>query len=128
MSKESNPTLIGAFVVGAIALLAIGAAVFGGGELLKNKNTFVTYFDDSVKGLRVGSNVAFRGVRIGAVTDLSLIADLDTLDVTIRVEFETEGDAFHSVAGGKLIETVDAIELVTHQDLIDSGLRAKLVS
>ena len=57
MSKKNNPTLIGAFVVGATLLIAIGVAVFGGAELLAERRVYVTYFPEGTHGLRVGSNV-----------------------------------------------------------------------
>jgi len=52
-----------------------GALVFGGRELFQDKQKFVTYFDGSVQGLRIGSNVLFRGVRVGYVTDIQVITD-----------------------------------------------------
>ena len=45
MSKKANPALIGGFVVGAIALLAIAAMLFGGSQALKSKSRYVRYFD-----------------------------------------------------------------------------------
>ena len=47
MSKESNPTLIGAFVVGATVLLAAGVAVFGGAELFATRIVYVAYFAEN---------------------------------------------------------------------------------
>ncbi|MGI9308720.1 MAG: MlaD family protein, partial [Gammaproteobacteria bacterium] len=81
-----------------------------------------------VKGLRVGSNVTFRGVRVGAVTDLELIADIETLGIAIRVEFETDGDAFHTMKDGKIIDRKTARDQVSMRELVDAGLRAKLAS
>ena len=37
MSKKSNPTLIGAFVIGAVALLVVAVLLFSGSELLVEK-------------------------------------------------------------------------------------------
>ena len=42
MSKKSNPTLIGAFVIGALALLTLAALLFGGSELLIDKTPVVS--------------------------------------------------------------------------------------
>ena len=33
MSKKSNPTLIGSFVIGGVALIALAVVLFGGAEL-----------------------------------------------------------------------------------------------
>jgi len=35
MSQKISPTLIGAFVVGAVALLVIGVVAFGSGQLFR---------------------------------------------------------------------------------------------
>lgn len=72
MSTKANPTLIGVFVLGAI-LIAIGAVFFfGSADLFAQKQTYVSYFTQSVSGLSVGSNVKFKGVNIGKVTQILL--------------------------------------------------------
>jgi hypothetical protein len=62
MSKKSNPAIIGAFVVGAVSLLAVAVAFFGGSELFQKRVNYVAYFEEQTKGLRVGSNVILNGV------------------------------------------------------------------
>jgi paraquat-inducible protein B len=72
MSTKANPTLIGVFVLGAI-LIAIGAVFyFGSADLFAQKQTYVSYFTQSISGLSVGSNVKFKGVNIGKVTQILL--------------------------------------------------------
>src|SRR5260221_9317410 len=72
MSQKANPTLIGVFVFGAI-LIAVGAAVFfGSADFFAKKQTFVSYFNQSVSGLSIGSNVKFKGVTVGKVTKVQL--------------------------------------------------------
>ena len=73
MSKTANKTLIGAFAVGAAALLLLAVAVFGSGMLFKETARFVLFFDRSVSGLSVGSPVVFQGVPVGRVTDIRLV-------------------------------------------------------
>ena len=76
MAKRSNPKLIGGFVLGAIALVVIGAFAFGGGNFLKPKAKAVLFFvNSSLSGLTVGSPVTFRGITVGAVTDLKIKYD-----------------------------------------------------
>ena len=51
MSKSANKTLIGAFVVGATALLLLAIAVFGSGKLFQTTSRYVLFFDGSISGL-----------------------------------------------------------------------------
>lgn len=128
MSKQTNPTLIGAFVVGAVALIAVAVALFGGSELFKDTQKYVTYFDRSVNGLRVGSNVLFKGVRIGYVTEIRIVGDVDTLEFGIPVIFEILPDAVTMMSGGRDLGRRAQREEVDLDTLIGAGLRAQLNS
>jgi paraquat-inducible protein B len=72
MSTRANPTVIGAFVVGAVALLLVALVVWGGTGLLRNKLDYVLFFDAAVTGLTKGAPVLARGVKVGEVTDVQL--------------------------------------------------------
>lgn len=67
MGKRFSPTLVGAFVLGAIGLAIIALVVLGSGRFFTGKTPYVLYFDRDVNGLRVGAPVKFRGVDIGTV-------------------------------------------------------------
>lgn len=129
MSKKSNPTLIGAFVIGAVSLLVIAVLLFGGSELLVDKERAVAYFPGSVKGLRTGANVAFRGVRIGYVRDIQIQTDVNTLESQIQVEMELLSGALVFTEKGRVLgkaqQTQQAKDL-SIQEIVDAGLRAKL--
>jgi paraquat-inducible protein B len=90
MGRKPNKTMIGAFVVGAVALLVAGLLVFGGMRFFTTQYAFITYFDGSVKGLNVGSPVMFRGVRIGSVSDIGIIVDHRGPTLKIPVVFTLE--------------------------------------
>ena len=76
MSKHANPTLIGIFVAGAIGLIVAGILIISGGKLLLvDKTNYVLYFQGSVKGLKVGAPVVFRGVKVGEVIKMAIYAD-----------------------------------------------------
>jgi len=92
MSRKVNKTAIGVFVVGALILLMVAIVVFGSGNLFKQTNKFVLYFDGSVKGLSIGAPVVFRGVSIGTVKDISLIYDSKAGTITLPVIVEIEED------------------------------------
>jgi len=124
MSRKASPTLIGAFVLAAVALLVIAVFVFGGRELFRDTQRFVTYFDGSVKGLRIGSNVLFRGVRVGYVTDIQVTTDEGMLNYEIPVTFEILPDALTVITDGQaspLSATASRID-----EIIKAGLRTQL--
>ena len=126
MSKQANPTLIGGFVVGAVALLAIGVAVFGGSELLAKRFNYVAYFEEQTKGLRVGSNVVLNGVRIGYVSEIALLIDESEYETMTRVTLEILPEAYIPISDGKRISE-DLREVISHDDLVhNAGLRAQL--
>lgn len=60
MTERSTKTFIGAFVLGAIALLAGLIIILGSGQFGKKNPTFVLYFTTSLKGLTQGSPVYSR--------------------------------------------------------------------
>src|SRR5574342_1297040 len=72
MNKKISPTLMGAFVVGALALLVIAIIALGSGRLFRKTYEFVLFFQGSVNGLNVGAPVKYKGVEIGSVTDILL--------------------------------------------------------
>lgn len=126
MSKKSNPVMIGGFVVGAVALLAVGAALFGGAELFAKRYNYVTYFEEQTKGLRVGSNVILNGVRIGYVSEIALLIDETRFETMTRVTLEILPDTYIPVSGGVPIDE-DLREAIPHETLIrEAGLRAQL--
>jgi paraquat-inducible protein B len=119
MSKKANKTVIGAFVVGAVALAVIGVLVFGSGKFMTELDDYVLYFEGSVKGLNVGAPVMFRGVKIGSVQDIILQYDPESLTVFIPVIIEVNRDRFQPVSGKKR-------KRAQIKELIDRGLRAEL--
>jgi paraquat-inducible protein B len=125
MSKKSNPTLIGGFVVGAVLLIALAFSILGGSELLQQRLQYVTYFEGSVKGLRVGANVLFRGVRIGYVTDISLIGDAETFEFVTPVTIRILPDALTITRDGRAIGDASRVP-VRIEELIEAGLRSQL--
>jgi paraquat-inducible protein B len=117
MSKQANKTVIGLFVVGAIALAVIAIVVLGSGKLFKKTSAAVCYFEGSVGGLNVGAPVVFRGVKIGTVTEVAFRFDLKKVSVTIPVFIELE----QRRKGVTKKETIE-----TYKQLIDRGLKAQL--
>jgi paraquat-inducible protein B len=92
MSRKANPTLIGAFVVGAVVLTVLAVIALGAGRYFHKTYEFVLYFSGSVNGLRVGAPVKFRGVEVGSVKDIRLQLDssLDVDRIPVIVEIDPE--------------------------------------
>ena len=116
--RKANKTMIGLFVVGGLILLVIGIVVFGSGVLFKRTTKFVLYFDGSIKGLSIGAPVMFRGVRIGAVKDISLIYNtkVETIMLPVTVEIEQ----------GRIKGAPNFGEWGGDKKMIELGLRGKL--
>ena len=71
------------FTVALMALLALGARSWG-----KKTAEFVSYFDESVQGLEVGTAVMFRGVTVGKVSAIDIARDLRHVQVTGELSIE----------------------------------------
>ena len=126
MSKKSSPAMIGAFVVGAVLLLAAGVALFGGSELFKKRYNYVAYFEEQTKGLRVGSNVILNGVRVGYVSEIALLIDEERYETLTRVTLEILPDTYIPVRDGVQVAG-DLRDAIPHEELIrKAGLRAQL--
>jgi paraquat-inducible protein B len=119
MSKAASKTLIGAFVLGAIALGVISVVVFGSGKFFTKRPVYVMFFEGSVKGLNEGSPVNFRGVNIGSVKDIELKFDAKGLNFLIPVYVEIDPT---KITGAK--STIGSVEV--WEELTQKGLRAQL--
>jgi paraquat-inducible protein B len=128
MSKKANTTIIGVFVIGAIILAIAGVVIFGSGKFFKETKELVLFFQGSVQGLNKGAPVAFKGVRIGSVTDLKIIFDSRDLSLQIPVFIEIEPDRLTRAQGAMELSRV--IEEAKDQSimafLVEKGLRAQL--
>ena len=71
MSQRANYFKLGLFVIGAVAAGVAVLLIVGTGAWFKSRTTIETYFNESVQGLDIGSKMKYRGVVIGAVTNIS---------------------------------------------------------
>jgi len=124
MSKHANPTVIGAFVVGAVILAITAILLLGSGDLFIQKPRFVLYFKGSVKGLNVGSPVNFRGVNIGTVTNIQLVMGETGSDIRIPVTIEINPVNF--IRSEQMIGQMTESRRKKLAGLIDAGMRAQL--
>ena len=125
MSKQANPTVIGAFVVGGVVLIATAFALFGGSQMFAQKNRYVALFDEPTNGLRVGANVLLNGVRVGYVSDIDLIIDEVNFDTDTQVVLELLPEDIKTKSGQRLGD--DLAARLDHETLVNqAGLRAAL--
>ena len=117
--------MIGAFVLGAVALAAAAVVVWGSGRLFRPTVTFVSYFSGSVNGLNLGAPVKFRGVQIGSVTQMrSRLTQAGTLrpeQLRIPVWFDVDLKQISDLQGTPI--TLDSAHVT---ELVAQGLRAQL--
>jgi paraquat-inducible protein B len=122
MSQKANPTLIGAFVFGAI-IIAIGAVLyFGTANLFSKKQAYVTYFKQSVNGLGVGSNVKYKGVTVGKVTKVQLKFQGASEAPIVKVLYEIDTNNLLNKYG----LSINITARKTHDKAVEAGFRAKL--
>ena len=123
MNKKMSPAMIGAFVLGAVALTIIAILVFGSGRLFRQTRDFVLYFDNSVNGLRIGAPVKVRGVEVGSVKDIRLQlekgGEVNKIPVIIEIDLEKL-----TSRGATTAPAVDREAM--HKAIVDRGLRGQL--
>lgn len=120
MAKKVNTAVIGGFVVSAVTLFIIAILLFSSGRFFKNTREFMLFFEETVSGLRVGAPVKFRGVQIGSVKSMALLADTGKMEVEIPILIEIDVEQFRTRDSRRahLEGNLDT--------LINRGLRAKL--
>ncbi len=76
MTQQANFFKLGLFVIIAFGLGAAFLIAFGAGEFFKTETLGETCFDESVQGLDIGSEVKYKGVKIGTVKAITTPAKL----------------------------------------------------
>jgi paraquat-inducible protein B len=122
MSQRASATLIGAFVIGALALLVAGLLIIGAGRLGGDRETFVLYFRYSTGGLKVGAPVVLKGVQIGVVKEIAVAYDDRTGRFEVPVFVEIDQDRVHWPQ--EIRGELDSQEL--YERALNAGLRARL--
>lgn len=119
--KKPSATLIGGFVLAALALVVAGILFFGRGIVTEKRFAMVSFFDASVAGLRVGAPVTFRGVQVGEVKAIGLRVNAATGRTIIQVNMDLVPQMV-TLYGGPLPAGEVLIDT-----LVQNGLTAQLV-
>lgn len=123
MSKKASSTLIGLFTLLGIAIAAVALVSFGAGKYFEKTHKIMLYFDKSVYGLQVGSDVRFGGVRIGSVSAINVIIDTAENRKIIPVLVELREKDLGNISGG----SSGALDFSSEEGVrlaVEQGLRA----
>ena len=123
MQQNKTYKMTGLFVV--IGFLCFLGIIFNyvGKQMLTNEDDLaVLYFEESIRGLSVGSPVVLQGVEIGRVERINLIADMGggTFQTPVFVSFSSKHVTAYNY------EHMNKRTMMKH--LIEKGLRARLDS
>jgi paraquat-inducible protein B len=121
VSRKASPTLIGAFVLGGVAIATAAVLLLASGSLFAQRQRFILYFDEAVTGLSVGAAVIFQGVEIGHVVDVKVVLDNTLNSVHIPVVIEINTDRIE--VKGERIGPVRSV-----QEQMDRGMRGRLAT
>jgi paraquat-inducible protein B len=126
---RANPTAIGAFTLGAVAIALAALIALGTGHLFASHLRAVAFFTDDLQGLSVGSPVNFHGVQIGKVSGIRIRLDLASMRPIIPIDLDFTND--FDVADLKGREDRRTVGLAREQRLrvaIANGLHARLAT
>ena len=95
-------------------------------EPVREKFPVLFYFNGSVRGLKEGAPVEFRGLKIGEVINLRLQIDASDFSIKIPVLAQIEKGHFEILGGenSEIIKNDD--QGAAFRQLVDNGLRAQL--
>ena len=122
--KSNRYTLIGAFLIGALLIVAIASALFFGGALGKSKSRAIMVFRGNVTGLEVGTPVQFRGMKIGEVKRVRTIYNPADRQVLFPVYAEFTGTI--EVPGYEKNSNAPGVRDAWLSGMVQRGLRASL--
>src|SRR4051812_1681685 len=91
MAVGTNYWKLGLFVIVGVGLALTALVVLGARRWNDQTVTFVSFFDESVQGLEVGSPVKFRGVTIGRVAAIDVALDHRHVQVSNELFVEQLG-------------------------------------
>ncbi len=85
MATETSKFRVGLFVFSSIVILVLILMLYGSKTYFSETKPYVTYFEQSVQGLAVNSDVQFRGVTVGTVGKIGLAPDGKLIQVILHI-------------------------------------------
>lgn len=124
MKEKTKRSILGAFVLSGVIILAGFIFVMSGSSFMKESFRYVIYFDDALTGLTVGQPVNLYGVQVGSVKSIQIVGNLDQRDYSIPVVIELNRASFFAGNDSALFSEEEADEIMLNY--IDKGLHARL--
>ena len=119
MKKDTHNLFLGIFVLCGMGLLLAAVTFLGARSLWEDKVLVETYIDESVHGLDVGSAVAFRGIKVGEVKEVTVVSQVYDTDLSYAlVRAEVLRDSLAIRQGATVGDTF--------QERVINGLRVSL--
>lgn len=88
MARRQSRFMIGLFVTIGL-LIGVSAVIWlGASKYFQKGRVYVTYFDESVQGLQVDSQVKYRGVAVGNVERIGVAPDQRLVEVVFKIDLE----------------------------------------
>ncbi len=108
---------IGLFLIVGFVIFTIACAIFGKGQLFRQKIYFETCFDTSVNGLDIGGPVKFRGIPLGEIEAINFA------DAIYREKLsETELSDPTTVKKLMYVRVLCSIDVTSHPDFSEARL------
>ena len=123
MQQNKTYKLAGLFIIiGLVCLFGIVFYNAGKKYMTDKKDLVVMYFEESIRGLSVGSPVVLQGVEIGQVSKIKLITDVQTgtFQTPVYVRFDQRKISAYNTHNKTKEEIL--------KRLIKKGLKARLAS
>jgi len=128
VNTRTHPRLIGAFTLGAIALVLVAVVLLSSEDWFVHRDRFAVYFPGSVKGLNRGAQVTFRGIKVGEVVDVqAFLTGLEDPIIQIEVVIEISTAAIDAPPGVPRAFAEDASADEFSKWLIARGVRARMM-
>lgn len=124
MDTNKKALLIGTFIVFITAIFIMSVGVLGSGSFFTNKVKYIMYFNDSVKGLKKGAKVAFKGVTVGEVHEINIVLNQASFEAVNQVVVQIDRNRLKSY-DDRLFDFGYGVKKMT-QKLIKKGLKAQL--
>lgn len=85
MAREADKFKVGLFVIFSVLVLIIVIVWLGASKFFQRYEYYVTYFDESISGLDLGSPVSYRGVPVGLVSNIDIAPDGKLIEIQMKI-------------------------------------------